>query len=797
LKRFGLVFFTLFLSTPAWATWPAAPIATVIGQSTDSFNASAVTGAMNSTGAKVFVAAMSRQWDCNTPGIQDSMGNTWLLLASSNAAGMGPTVDIWWAKADHTGPGHTFQPNVSGCFGSGAPSYASIAVMAWNNSENLTGSIVDQLVRGDGSTASPITAGAILPTTTNQMVISAAAGGITSSSWGGVSAGFTAAAQIPQGPNAYTLAVGYQIQTTATSVNPAWTWGGTGIMVAMNVSLFNHIDLGCSGSSPVWTTTPDQPSVQKCVTSASSGDTINISAGTPVEYVVPVTWSGKKLTIIGAGVGNTVLTGLGNIFVVNGISATNFLDISNITFQTDPSTSIFVSGNGLLYLRGSTVGTFEQGFNFHNNKIDVICCNPPQVSTRGLVPEGIYGIIHHNTLNTECSCQIISPTGASGADGGFTAWQLPLTLGTTNAVYLENNIWNGAVDGESVIDAYTGARMVIRGNQFNNSSVGFHGLDSGGFRSPVSWEIYGNVFTNNIPSSQFRSMTIRGGTGIEWGNTFTGTQAWYGSTIVLYRAWAGYAPNQWGFCDGTQWDLRTDTAPNPSCTLGFLQAGPANGIGACGVPAGTGARFSSVTPDDLCRGAISGTCTRFLDANGSHGYPCRDQPGFKPNQILSPMYEWNNGNGGGFGVFDGGGGLPPNNVGIPLENWMAENREYYIYTGTPNHTGCNTVGNCAFTGIASSSHGVGIGKRADRPTTCTAGVAYWSVDQGSWNTTNDVAFKYTLDSVDYFSGVLDVCSATNTWTNASYMPYTFPHPLDVVVPPPAVTMTVGGRLRRR
>ncbi len=66
--------------------------------------------------------------------------------------------------------------------------------------------------------------------------------------------------------------------------------------------------------------------------------------------------------------------------------------------------------------------------------------------------------------------------------------------------------------------------------------------------------------------------------------------------------------------------------------------------------------------------------------------------------------------------------------------------------------------------------GTGFGTRANRSVvaaTCTTGVAYWSTDQGSWNSTGA-------------SGVLDYCDSTNHWTNAWYVPYDYPNPLATI-----------------
>lgn len=61
--------------------------------------------------------------------------------------------------------------------------------------------------------------------------------------------------------------------------------------------------------------------------------------------------------------------------------------------------------------------------------------------------------------------------------------------------------------------------------------------------------------------------------------------------------------------------------------------------------------------------------------------------------------------------------------------------------------------------------GTGSGVRVSRPATCTTGVAYWSTDQGSWNSSGSGG-----------QGVLDKCTSTNTWTNAWYVPYDYPYP---------------------
>ena len=81
-------------------------------------------------------------------------------------------------------------------------------------------------------------------------------------------------------------------------------------------------------------------------------------------------------------------------------------------------------------------------------------------------------------------------------------------------------------------------------------------------------------------------------------------------------------------------------------------------------------------------------------------------------------------------------------------NQIVANRDYYLETGSFNGT-----------------TGMGVGTIGSRPSTCTAGVAYWATDEGSWRS-----------GYPSSSGRLYKATATNTWT-LYYTPYTYPHPL--------------------
>jgi hypothetical protein len=103
---------------------------------------------------------------------------------------------------------------------------------------------------------------------------------------------------------------------------------------------------------------------------------------------------------------------------------------------------------------------------------------------------------------------------------------------------------------------------------------------------------------------------------------------------------------------------------------------------------------------------------------------------------------------------------------LQVTDFVQPDREYYQQTTNFNGTS-----------------GVGSGPRSARPASCTTGVAYWSIDQGSWNR-----------SVAGGQGVLDKCASTNSWQNAWYVPYVYPHPhTDMNPPNVSISISSGGR----
>lgn len=165
---------------------------------------------------------------------------------------------------------------------------------------------------------------------------------------------------------------------------------------------------------------------------------------------------------------------------------------------------------------------------------------------------------------------------------------------------------------------------------------------------------------------------------------------------------------------------------------------------------------NSLTPIPNPPGNCDGTSAWDENTVGQNGYRCLDQLGTggdaapfnqsaRPTQSAFPARMWLNTWGGS------PGGVTA--VGM-LYAHITANRDYYVDVSASCSGG-------------SCSTGIGSGARSSRPSNCTTGVSWWATDQGgNWSTASGAN-----------DGALDVCTGTNTWTNAYYTPYTYPHPL--------------------
>ena len=285
----------------------------------------------------------------------------------------------------------------------------------------------------------------------------------------------------------------------------------------------------CTGSSPTWTSTPDQTSVSSCISRASVGDTINVSAGS-------ATWSG--FTISKA----IILQGAGSTGSGTNISLTSIRALT-INKQTTGVTRIngfqFTATNGIsdaaiLIQEGGTWKT-DYPLIIQNN---AFILNSSQLIHQ--VPPG--GVIYANnsftglsgTLNGDEAIHIYDPTDAAGSwtqTDTFGVRDAATTLsgtiaGTTGFLntYVETNTCTNIATLFTDVD--DGGRIVFRYNTGTNCEFNSHGEGTSpyGIRE---WEIYNNSFLNSCSeggscgplTNMQNDLWLKGATGVIFNNT--------------------------------------------------------------------------------------------------------------------------------------------------------------------------------------------------------------------------------------------------------------------------------------
>lgn len=424
---------------------------------------------------------------------------------------------------------------------------------------------------------------------------------------------------------------------------------------------------------------------------------------------------------------------------------------------------------------------------------------------------GLFGVMDHCILDLTDKSGLYFYNGRHYNESdtvGNYEWSQPTDFGGTNFFVIEDNQINGHGVGENtfamrLFDGTSGSKVVVRFNNLyqtclNEMHATGHAGDDRGMRA---LELYGNYCTasgslTNEPN--FVATDIGGGTAMVWGNSWNNVYKYIYRFNVTRKDDATYyqtdTTNTWGYA-GSPYSKGVVNVSEPTVTWVSGDQFNTSWTNIMIIVDGHSRRISSTTATTMTLQApftgnpwgdeVSlGTLTSVNYVVGSPwdgnqdftGYPCIDQPGrgqgdliagsfpnkvntvtssvHWPNQALEPIYIWNNlGNYvygySEFNPVDGGR--------------VVINRDYY-YAPTNN---IQTSPTNPFNGTS----GVGYGTLANRPTTCTAGVAYWATDQGSWNTTTTNPYGVQMNGA---SGVLYKATAANTWT-LYYTPLTYPH----------------------
>jgi hypothetical protein len=161
--------------------------------------------------------------------------------------------------------------------------------------------------------------------------------------------------------------------------------------------------------------------------------------------------------------------------------ATRSFRLTGFTFRTSPSLS--VKKGSLINMNGDS-----KAFRIDHNEFGISASSGRSIYTTGF----LYGVIDHNRFGpTVSSVVTVDHSSWGGKWGGNGSWAAPLSFGTEQAVFIEDN----EIRSQGVTDAYNGARFVLRRNYIEPSAtfvpIQNHGVE-GNNRSPAIKRKAGN-----------------------------------------------------------------------------------------------------------------------------------------------------------------------------------------------------------------------------------------------------------------------------------------------------------------
>ena len=228
-------------------------------------------------------------------------------------------------------------------------------------------------------------------------------------------------------------------------------------------------------------------SVQGLHNAALNGDTITLPAGT-------FTWTtrlslSKAITLQGVGIGATIIRDAvqSDSLISWTLTAGQPSRMTGIEFQDGgrPSGDL-----GILRVTGSN--TDGSTFRMDHCKVNDLNGIP--------VFETVLGVIDHCTFvisNKQRNAMFIYGNRWNNQSFGDGSWAAPTNFGSSEFLFLEdNNFVNNGSSNWPLMDAYGGARFVVRHNTIFNCFITNHGTESTGrIRGGRAMEVYRNVFT--------------------------------------------------------------------------------------------------------------------------------------------------------------------------------------------------------------------------------------------------------------------------------------------------------------
>ena len=446
------------------------------------------------------------------------------------------------------------------------------------------------------------------------------------------------------------------------------------------VSLTATLILSASGLAAATTInakSASQSDVAAAIASAADGDTVTIPGGA-------ASWTRtlqikKGITIQGASVGATIIKdSVQSGQLIRWTLAAGYPSrLTGIEFQDGGRVNTIDAPGGILHVDGSN--TNGSTFRFDHCK-----WNNLNGST---VFDTVIGVIDHNTFVLDKFGCAIYPYGShwDGQDYGDGSWHAPTNYGSSQFLFIEDNTFTHSKQNlQGMIDAYAGARFVVRHNTIFNSLITNHGTESTGrTRGCRAMEIYNNNYSGTNLNSQaggsrsggtlFHHNTISGYSGNlsafdlqnyrniypfqPWGGAdgtnawdvneptvfFTGTAAANSSGTSVTVSGANWKPNQWA---GYTLRRTTDNCNSGSLNFGWILSNTSNSISYGSNPGyPTPPSTSFCTGDSLEIRKVDHALDQPGRALGSlitGESPVR--PTSWNNQATEPCYSWNNTN---------------------------------------------------------------------------------------------------------------------------------------------------------
>lgn len=428
--------------------------------------------------------------------------------------------------------------------------------------------------------------------------------------------------------------------------------------------------------------------VQTQVNAATNGQTVCVPGGS-ASWAGSLTWTGKGLTLRGAGIGVTTITVPSTTRII-ALEASGAYAINRITGFTFDGGNITQDSNEAIIIIDA-VGDGYRSLRVDHNTFSNIGKRAVWGYMNGY---DVSWVVDHNTFSVpgSNSAQSITIEGGRNVGGALDSsgtsvnhvFTRAYNIGLDRGLFVEDNAFDFAsTNNDASMEGYLGAKYVYRHNTVTNVYLATnHGTDSGGGeRGMASIEIYEN--TQNVTANLSRIANWRGGTGMIWGNasTTSGAGSYSGNLQTqIYRSCTSYAP--YGICDGSSaWDENTSGQQGYAC----------------------------------------------LDSAGHYFGAFGAQSGASQ---LKPMYGWLN-------------TLNGSRIDIAIDN----NPQSVggCTRGDVFHTILNRDlynQGASFTGAT----GVGVGLLSARPSTCTPNVGYWATDTRTFyqcSSTNTWTTYYT------------------------------------------------------